>query len=206
MKFLIDYANGRFSIANQITSACWGEVKIINPNLGTYNLTLMRFGNDSKFQIESRFSINQYKDGENPHITISAYITDKNNKKLHVIIDSKCPMFKSNNYDINEAFICFLNTLWLFDDVTEAAIILETKDIFSYYDAEDFQKRVNEVCKILSKYMNNDRFIIRDKVIKWVSQAMLKFGYSVEKYNQTDDKFQEVFSTLNSLGYSVTKI
>lgn len=206
MNFLIDYSNGNFSLANQITSSCWGEVKIKNPNMDTYHLNLMRFGNDSKFNIETGFSIRSNSEGKNPHITISAYITDKDNKKQYVIIDSKCPMFKSNNYDIREAFICFLNTLWLFDDISEASTILETRDVFTYYDPEDFQKRVNEVSRILSKYVNNDRFNIREKVIKWLSQAMLKFGYSVEKNNQTDENFQDVFSTLNSLGYTVTKI
>lgn len=206
MNFLLDYKDGKFSYSYSLSENCWAELKTASGD--RHIIRIMRFDCHPKFVFASDVYLRECKDNDgftytNVHVGLKN-TEDGNSVYFH--FDSNKPLCISHSNNLTEAFVCFMNSLYLFDSVEDASTVFSTKNVFDYTNPDELTTKIQDLSKILDKYAHINLFSpLRDRILVWLRKALLRYGYSVEKYNQTDNSFQDVVTTLNSLGYTVTK-
>lgn len=209
MSFLVNYADGVFSLASSISPSCWCEMKE-SDNLSSeiYYCRFLRFDCDPKFHFESSMYLRKCKTSRGSNYTnVHVGIKDKDSDKTYYVhFESFLPFCKSSMNNVEQAFICFLNTIYLFDSAEEASLVISTQDVFDYSDPDELAERIEKLAQIVSKYGKDQSFFLKNRIVDWIRDAMLKFGLSFTKLKQPNDKFPQTFALLNSLGYTVTQL
>lgn len=71
-----------------------------------------------------------------------------------------------------------------------------------YTTPEQLSQKINTLTEILKRYKDSIDKSLRDAVINWVRDALLRFGISSQKFTQADIKdFQEAINVLNGFGF-----
>lgn len=208
MSFLVNYKDGEFSLASSISPSCWCEMQESDKlSSEIYYCRFLRFDCDPKFHFESSIYLRQCKtSGGSNYTNVHVGIKDKDSDKTYYVhFESFLPFCKSSMNNVEQAFICFLNTIYLFDSAEEASLVISTKEVFDYQDPQILADRIESLAKIVAKYGHSKKFFLKERIVEWLRQAMLKYGYSFVKLNEVNEKFPETFSLLNSLGFSASK-
>lgn len=206
--FLVDYQDGQFfePISRQISPFTWCEISYIgcqgNPS---YKFRLLRF-EKPHISIKENFTALVYVNQSQQEIKeVEATIIDTDdNKSYGVKYRNDRPFFNNYVYTIKDVIISFLNRIYLFDTAEDAATVINTESVFNYTVPEKLKVQIKKISQILSKYPKLPEEL-KTKMVKWISDALLKFGYQTEKLDQKDDEFKETVSLLNSQGYFVSK-
>lgn len=206
--FLVNYQDGVFfeSSSDKISSSAWCKISYIgwqgNPS---YQFKLLHFDEPS-ISFNDTFKALVYVNQSQQEIKkVEATIIDTaDNKYYNVKYSNDRPSFKDPAFTVKDMIISFLNRVYLFDTAEDAACVINTESVFNYTDPETLKKQIRKISQILSKYSHLQEDLDK-KLIDWISDALLKFGYQTNKLNQTDEEFSETFSLLNSRGYSISK-
>lgn len=209
MSFIVNFENGKFSLGDSITPSCWCEMKNADRHdSSVYICRFFRFDNSPKFSFESRVYLRKLKseDGFN-YTSVHVGIKDKNDEHIYYVhFESHLPFCQSNMNNVEQAFICFLNTIYIFNSAEDAHLVISTKNVFDYSEPNALIDRIEKLSMIVDKYGKDKLFFIKDQIVDWIQQAMQKFGYSFVKLKQLDEQFPNTIALLNSLGYSVIKL
>ena len=205
MSFLVNFTDGKFSLASHITPSCWCEVKEADKySSEAFICRFFRFDSTPKFSFESNIYLRHYKNADGSDYT-NVHVGMKDNSDEHVYyvhFESFKPFCRSSVNNVEQAFVCFLNTIYLFDSAKEASAVIATKDIFDYSDPESLANHIEFLSKIVVKYGNNDSFFLKERIVDWLRNSMLKFGYSFVKLEQLNYYFPITFKLFYYLLFS----
>lgn len=209
MSFLVNYTDGKFSLGSSISPTCWCEIRESdNHSSEAFSCRYLRSDSNPRFTFESSIYLRKSRtSGGSDYTNVHVGIKDKSDEHVYYLhFESFRPFCHSSMNNVEQAFVCFLNTIYLFDTAKEASDVISTKEVFDYSDPEALSAHIEKLAKIVAKYGHSDSFFLKDSIIEWIRQAMLKYGYSFVKLNEVNEKFPNAFSLLNSLGFSASKL
>ena len=99
-----------------------------------------------------------------------------------------------------------MNCLNQFDSAKDASEVMSVENVFNYTDSDKLRNKIEVISDILRRYSNKRNFMLRERMIDWLSKAIMKFGYVVTENHQVSNKFPIAFSVLNANGYTISKV
>lgn len=206
MKFLVNLIDDKFYLADKLTEHCWAEISSVHET-DMYQIKYLRFDTKFKFEFASNIYLKYEAIHGSYHTVVNVGIKDSAEDKVyHLDFDSNKPLCVSERTNRCKAFVWFLNYLNQFDSAKDANDVIYTNDVFDYHSPDILTAHIERLAHIVKIYNHSNTFFLQDKIVEWLKQAMLKFGYSFVKLKQLNDNFPEAFNLLNSLGFSATKI
>lgn len=207
MKFLVDFKDGKFHLAQHISEHCWAEVSSISGNSEFFDVRFMRFDTKFKFEFPSSIYLNCEAVNGVYQTNVNLAIKDSSEEKSYQLdFSSDKPLCEACSVNRCKAFVWFLNFVDQFETAEEASIVISTRNVFDYRNPEELKQHIEEVSKILRKYQSRPNFYISDRIIKWLKDALLKFGILVAKYTQINETFPYATAVLNDKGYTLSDI
>lgn len=210
MDFYISYKDGKYDFDYSINNHAQFLVKQTGPGLNRYTIIPVKFNNHlpngmlTKIYISSTESKKEYSGGSY-YYTVTAYFKfGESEQEIQLPFCSKrpfCDRFTGTDSDMN-TFIRFWKMIHFFKTFDDLKEVVCTENIFMYTTPEQLSQKINTLTEILKRYKDSIDKSLRDAVINWVRDALLRFGISSQKFTQADIKdFQEAINVLNGFGF-----
>lgn len=207
MKFLVDYKDDKYSLAHTLTPQCWAELQSNGPQRDDFNIRYMRFDTEYKFIFTSSIYLTYYGESNGYYTNVHVGIKDREGTtEYYVHFDSRKPLCESVPHNQVLAFVHFMNCLNQFDSAKDASEVMSVENVFNYTDPDKLRNKIEVISDILRRYSNKRNFMLRERMIDWLSKAIMKFGYIVTENHQVNVKFPIAFSVLNANGYTISKV
>lgn len=209
-KFYINYSNGKFFFSPSLQGEiCWCSLTKRNDSPYTEDY-ICKFENIN-FNYRFSFISNVYlrlktlsgKLGTSIHVGFKDSFSDK---ERYTHFDSDKPLCLSDKNSATNAFVHFLNELYLFDSAEDASLIFSILPVEDYTDPMILREKIIAVSLILSKYGYSDFFFIKNNLIDWLCKALGRLGFEVKQLSKFDEPLLSSFKTLTNFGYLLQKI
>ena len=207
MKFLIDYKDNKFSLAQSLSENTWAGVSSISGSTELFTIRFLRFDCKFKFEFTSNICLTYECIEGIYHTAVKVSIKDDSSDNIfNLNFDSFKPLCEAESTNKCKAFVWFLNFVNQFDCAVDVSTVVETDDIFSYSDSELLRTKIEALSLILTKYANKPYFKLSNLILDWICKSLLRFGLSATKLKQVNEDFPQTVLMLNSKGYSINSL
>lgn len=212
MDLYISKKDGKFFIDHSINDRAIFHLEYASGV--SYNLqpvhfdSKLPFGMSTQIHFETIYSKNEYGCTVNDYEISASFEDKKSGSREYITYSSrKALVVEHSNTNRNEkAFLIFWEIVNFFDSLDEVKEIFNTRKVLEYDTPDSLAQKMEALTNIINKYQDRLSYRLYNDVVDWIRSAMIRFGFSTQKLSQSGfEQFQPTVTTLNRLGYQVSK-